>query len=367
MLQLATAALSFAAPPNEVHPERVAQIEEIRAASPLWKAAANPRFAREAPGEGMKPLLGVLGDWKADIEAQKTKGEVHTFPFDKSLDIPTDFDSAKAWPQCEKTINDIRDQSACGCCWAFAGAEAASDRLCIATNASTLVPLSSQDICFCGPFAFMSGCNGGQISSPWQHITSIGVVTGGQNKGLGPFGEGMCLDFSLPHCHHHGPTGSDPYPAEGTTGCPQVSFNPKCDKKCDATATGGHTDWAQDKWTYKGQTQSASGEQQIQQMLMQGGPVETAFTVFYDFENYAGGIYHHVSGGEAGGHAVKFVGWGVGTAAENHTKYWKVANSWNPYWGEKGYFRIQRGTNEGGIEDSVIGSAADATWQKLNA
>ena len=79
-----------------------------------------------------------------------------------------------------------------------------------------------------------------------------------------------------------------------------------------------------------------------------------------DFENYFSGIYHHVSGSMAGGHAVKFVGWGV----DNGVKYWKVANSWNPYWGEKGYFRIRRGKNEGGIEDQVIGSSATATWSK---
>ena len=43
---------------------------------------------------------------------------------------------------------------------------------------------------------------------------------------------------------------------------------------------------------------------------------------------------------------MRFVGWGV----ENGTKYWRIANSWNKYWGEDGYFRIVRGTNEGGIE-----------------
>lgn len=82
---------------------------------------------------------------------------------------------------------------------------------------------------------------------------------------------------------------------------------------------------------------------------MSGGPVETAFTVYSDFESYAGGVYHHVKGEMAGGHAVKIVGWGV----EGEVKYWKVANSWNPYWGEKGYFRIRRGHNEGGIEDQA--------------
>jgi hypothetical protein len=46
-------------------------------------------------------------------------------------------------------------------------------------------------------------------------------------------------------------------------------------------------------------------------MIMEGGPVETAFTVYTDFENYAGGVYTHTSGSMAGGHAVKIVGWGV--------------------------------------------------------
>ena len=95
-------------------------------------------------------------------------------------------------------------------------------------------------------------------------------------------------------------------------------------------------------------------------MIMEGGPVETAFTVYSDFENYAGGVYKHTTGQMMGGHAVKFVGWGVDAG----TKYWKVANSWNPYWGEKGYFRIVRGNSEGGIEDGVTGSNTDAVWSK---
>ena len=74
--------------------------------------------------------------------------------------------------------------------------------------------------------------------------------------------------------------------------------------------------------------QHASGEAGIQKAIMEGGPVETAFTVYTDFANYASGIYHHASGGVEGGHAVRIVGWGV----DGGNKYWKVANSWNPYW-----------------------------------
>merc|ERR1711988_1266343 len=221
------------------------------------------------------------------------------------------------------------------------------------------------DICFCSN---PDGCDGGQISTPWDFISETGAVTGGQQ----PFKSGtsgpdpdpfagdnsLCSAFSLPHCHHHGPQGNDPFPAEGATGCPQQT-SPKCPKTCDS---GSSASFKSDKYTFSGSTQSASGETGIQKAIMAGGPVETAFTVYTDFANYVSGIYHHVSGGVEGGHAVRMVGWGV----ENGNKYWKVANSWNPYWGEKGYFRIKRGDNDCGIEDGVTFSAANAKWSKKN-
>merc|ERR1711881_469343 len=93
--------------------------------------------------------------------------------------IPDNFDSAEHWPQCAKLIGDIRDQSNCGCCWAFAGAEAASDRMCIATNATLMLPLSAQDVCFNSNY---DGCDGGQIDTPWSYIQETGVVTGSQQQ-----------------------------------------------------------------------------------------------------------------------------------------------------------------------------------------
>lgn len=105
---------------------------------------------------------------------------------------------------------------------------------------------------------------------------------------------------------------------------------------------------------------SASGEVGIMRAIMEGGPVETAFTVYSDFESYVSGIYHHLTGANVGGHAVKIVGWGI----DGSNKYWKVANSWNPYWGEKGFFRIKKGVNECGVEDSVVFSSADSRWGK---
>lgn len=329
-------------------------VDEINAVPGItWKAGFSSKF-HDLPRSAIRTLAGVKKtSWEAVQKLPRHSSSI------RDEDIPDAFDSETNWPQCAKIIGDIRDQSMCGCCWAFAGASAASDRLCISTNGTVAVPLSAQDVCFCSSF---DGCDGGQIDTPWQYISDTGSVTGGQYHSTYPIGEGgFCSDFTLPHCHHHGPQGNDPYPAEGTSGCPQQT-SPQCPKKCDANASTAHSNFKQDKWKFRGEVQSASGETGIQKAIMEGGPVETAFTVFTDFANYVSGIYSHVSGGMEGGHAVRIVGWGE----DNGVKYWKVANSWNPYWGEKGYFRIKRGNSECGIEDGVTFSPATAKWSQAN-
>merc|ERR1712166_630181 len=317
----------------------------------LWKAGMSPRFAGQRLSS-MKSLTGVTADSaKAVLALPLAVSSI------ADAGIPDSFDAETNWPQCATIIGDIRDQSACGCCWAFAGASAASDRLCISTNGSIKVPLSAQDVCFC---ASGNGCARGQITTPWNHIAKNGVVTGGNHNGTGALGGGFCSEFSLPHCHHHGPQGSDPYPAEGAPGCAVQKSSPQCPSTCDADAKAPHNKFSSDKYTFTkassgrklmggggaGGVEHASGEAGIQKAIMEGGPVETAFTVYTDFVNYVSGVYHHVSGPVEGGHAVRIVGWGVEG-------------------GEKGYFRIARGGNECGIENGVTFSSASAKWSKM--
>jgi cathepsin B len=94
-------------------------------------------------------------------------------------------------------------------------------------------------------------------------------------------------------------------------------------------------------------------EDAIMTELYTHGPVTAGMIVYKDFGTYKSGIYHHVTGGITGLHVVKIIGWGV----EGGVKYWKVANSWNTDWGENGFFRIRRGSNECEIEEVV--TAAD--------
>ena len=240
--------------------------------------------------------------------------------------IPTAFDSKDKWPQC-KTITHIRDQSACGSCWAFAATESMSDRYCtyggptdLEISAATLMECCS----FCG-----QGCGGGQPALAWNFWVDYGLYNN------------ECQPYPFPKCSHH--VKSKEYPP-----CPKTEYpTPTCKPKtCTATGPNAKTT------VYKGNHSfSLAGVEEYQREIMTHGPIEVAFTVYSDFPLYKGGVYTRTAGTTVlGGHAVRAVGWGV----LNGVPYWKIANSWNPSWGLNGYFLIKRGVNECGIEMSGV-------------
>merc|ERR1719331_1665639 len=58
-------------------------------------------------------------------------------------------------------------------------------------------------------------------------------------------------------------------------------------------------------------------------------------------------------------HAVLLVGYGV-----DGVPYWTMQNSWGDDWGEDGYFRMARGSDESGCESIVV--SADVVQEKSN-
>lgn len=67
------------------------------------------------------------------------------------------------------------------------------------------------------------------------------------------------------------------------------------------------------------------------------GPLISCFTVYDDFFSYRSGVYHHVTGAEAGGHCVCVIGY------DDVAQCWICKNSWGPGWGDGGFFRIGYG------------------------
>merc|ERR1711953_1296105 len=314
----------------DLHTQKQATLAEIaesvNAAGLSWKAEAPEKCASL---EDVSPFLGAFlpGD------AQYEEPEVADIPAINAA-LPDSFDSAENWPQCS-VIGNVRDQSSCGSCWAFGSTCSFESRACIATGKD--VKYSPEDTAFCSNAG--GGCNGG--NSAWNWFESRGVVTGGDYTDIGS--EGTCLPYSLAPCAHHVPATSK-YPA-----CPSSEYpSPQCTSSC--SESGYSKSYSSDK-VRAGSAYSVRGETQIMQELVNNGPLYVAFEVYADFPAYKSGVYKHTTGSFLGGHAVEVMGWGT----MNGEDYWLVKNSWNEQWGDGGFFKIARGNDECGIEDSVSG------------
>lgn len=237
------------------HPISQEMVNEIRQSNALW----TPMEVSENPLANYteEQLRGMLGT---------VLSHTHEIPkYDlQPVTVPDSFDSRSQWPGC---VHQIRDQAQCGSCWAFGASESLSDRFCIASGGKINVVLSPQDMVSCDKSNF--ACNGGYLNKAWTYLENTGV------------GSDSCEPYKS---------------ASGSV--------PSCPTKCaDGSAIKKYK-------CKKGSTVQARGPAATKQLIQSSGPVETGFTVYGDFFNYRGGIYHHVSGGAEGGHAVKILGWG---------------------------------------------------------
>jgi len=288
-------------------------IDEINTNAKTWKAGYNKNF----DGKSSKDVKRLLG-WKGE---SLPKHYIHHNVPDA---LPTNFDSRVQWPQC-MTFRSIYNQAECGSCWAFGAVEAISDRFCIHLQENVL--LSFQDMVTCNQNA--DGCEGGEAGIAWNFARNSGLVSS------------ACSPYTIPTC----PPAQQP--------CLNFVNTPSCVQKC----VNGTKTWSQDLH-YVGNVYNVGSDQsQIMTEIMQNGPVEACFDVYEDFLHYKNGVYQHTTGSFLGGHCIKMIGWGV----ENGSPYWLCSNSWTTYWGNKGLFKILRGSDECGIEDDVVAGIPSKT------
>lgn len=318
-----------------------------------FRADTIPTAAFQLKGEALRDYINALGTtWKAETPKGPQRSYMAikhtrhmpgtTFKEEvtaaQAAAIPDSFDSRKQWPNCD-SIGSIRDQSQCGSCWAFGAAESMSDRICIASNGASKPTLSADDLLSCCGSYCGYGCEGGYPIRAWNWWVSNGLCTGG-----GFYEADGCKPYEIEPCGTHIVNNKTHY-----HDCSNYSPDtPRCTKKCNNGAYG--KSYNDDKFFGKSAYAVRARVQDIQQEIIDHGPVEAAFTVYEDFEQYKSGVYQHRAGSVLGGHAVRILGWGT----ENGTPYWLVANSWNTNWGENGYFKIIRGTNDCGIEEAIV-------------
>eukprot|EP00908_Phaeocystis_cordata_P024025 Transcript_65.p2 GENE.Transcript_65~~Transcript_65.p2 ORF type:complete len:441 (-),score=161.47 Transcript_65:136-1458(-) len=240
----------------------------------------------------------------------------------KYAGLPTSWDWSNVSGQ--SYIEPMRDQLSCGSCFAFAGTSmlAARARVRNASRNAANLMLSPQAVVSCS--GYNQGCDGG-----FAYLVAK-----------------QAMDYGIP---------TDPcFPYEAGI---VEGRQPACTKQC--------TDPAQRVWAtavrYVGGFFGNCSEVGMMRALVEGGPLAVGITVPRSFEEYRSGIY--VENKEEGvhgttpykpfeptGHAVLVVGYGV----EDGVKFWRVKNSWGRHFGETGYFRVRRGTDEISIESMAV-------------
>jgi cathepsin B len=269
-------------------------VENLKASASFEVADYESHIFKDMSIEDIKKRLGFI---------KRPSGNNLGIPFGDDNQLPTDFDSRTAFPDC---IHAIRDQAQCGSCWAFAASEVVSDRFCIASKGAVNVVLSPQDLVSCDSNDF--GCGGGYIDKSWDYIRDHGIVS----------------DACYPYTSGDGDSGECRLPSNGLlkqTPCVDASVEYKKFKVS----------------SHKQLTSIADAKMDI----FNNGPIDTGFDVYDDFLSYKSGVYKKSRRASyLGGHAVKIVGFGQDT---DGTGYWIVANSWTEQWGEKGFFKIAFG------------------------
>lgn len=288
---------------------------KINSLAGTWKASAGTATAQMTQDQ-----------FRALINPRYHRGnkgvETRTHSAAERAAAPESFDSREAWPQCA-SMRQIRDQSQCGSCWAFASVEAMSDRTCVKYGYDVI--LSAEDMLACSNGG---DCSGGSEVFAYKYWIKNGVVTE------------KCRGYSLPSCDRS-------YLRNITRPCPNTTYQaPQCVRNC----TDVGLSWDREKWRGK-RAYAVFGEADMMAEIAANGPITAAFFVYDDFRYYESGVYKHVTGQGIGGHSVKIIGYGTDA---NGTKFWMVANSWNEGWGEGGFFRMLRGKNECGIESDTL-------------
>ncbi|KAK2961002.1 putative Cathepsin B [Blattamonas nauphoetae] len=277
---------------------------------PLFQATSEEDIVRTVNNvKGGLWKAAVYKGTKFNLEAAKMSLD-STILSEEKLDYvpfksgPESFDARERWPS---FATPVQMQANCGGCWAFATSQAMSYRLGIAGCYKGL--MSTQDLLSCDKTN--NACRGGNPLRAQIYVANEGITT----------------DECIPFVSEFGRV-------------------PLCPSKCTNQS---------EIQRFKYKTPFGVTVNDVQAMLMESGPLYARYNVYEDFLNYKSGIYVHTTGVKVGSHAVLLLGWGT----ENGVDYWLLQNSYSDEWGEQGYFRVRRGTNECGIEDGFYGGIVD--------
>jgi Papain family cysteine protease/Repeat of unknown function (DUF346) len=248
--------------------------------------------ARQTPQSNLSDaakriLLGVIDNPAALAEA----------PVPAAAAVPN-FAPAVDWRNHNGNhVTHVKDQGNCGSCVSFCVAATIESMASI--EQGQLLDLSEADLHFCS--------NHGANCGGWWPSDAIAEVKA----------RGIPDEAYFPYASAFPP----PQPAWPDMGKPKCIVGPDRDARIVKVRSSGTLTNIVDRKNY----------------LSNIGPCCAVFEVYDDFFSYASGVYHHVTGEFGGLHCVEVIGY---SEAE---QCWICKNSWDPFWGEGGFFKIAYG------------------------
>lgn len=289
-----------------------------------------------------------------------------------STPAPEKFDGREIW---NGVLSPVMNQGSCGSCWAFASTSVLADRMNIQSMGLMHIELSPTKLILCdwGGKENVVKPLASQQSVAEDNLTSLDTGACYGNTLYQAFRYlfvvGTCTEECIPYNKNLGGSKVDVKsfsdPAELPL-CTSVTgpLRDMCANYYFDSQTGVEGGDPQRYYralqfsSVPGTPKEGGSEERIRRELYSWGPVASGMKVYPDFYTFdpLATIYEWDGNGpQVGGHAVEIVGWGN----EKGKSYWIIKNSWGSEWGDKGYFRMIRGSNNCELEANVMSCTPD--------
>jgi len=231
----------------------------------------------------------------------------------------TFFDTNFGW------VTSVKNQGACGSCWAFGTVANLESKYELNQNNSRLnTNLSEQHEVSCDHECF---------DPPYQLTCNLGCGRGWMNLALEYIKNNFVVDESC---------------------FPYTTSNNNCSNRC--------SDYTSRQWNISDYYTNVDGIppsynltiEELEQMLLDNGPLIIGVMSTDDWSSYAGGLFTDFTCDNNSfdwfdiNHAVLLVGYN--DSGNDSTSYWIAKNSWGAGWGESGYINIRFNCNLVGLE-----------------